>query len=39
VVFKENTVGDSFYIILSGKVLGYKEIEYKEKQLFFLEEG
>jgi len=39
VIFKENTPGICYYIILSGKVAGFKEMDFKEKSLFTLSQG
>lgn len=39
VIFKQNTQGLRFFIILSGKVVGYKENNSQEKYLFSLEQG
>ena len=39
VIFKENSSGLCYYIILAGKVIGYKEKDYKEKHLFTLSTG
>ena len=39
VIFRQNTQGLRFFIILTGKVVGYKENNSQEKYLFSLEQG
>lgn len=39
IIFKENTIGDAFYIIIRGRVIGYKESDPLQNEIFSLSEN